>query len=105
MAKIITLRYPSECKECGTPLPAGTRARWYRHHGVYGLNCHQKQAVAPDTTAEAPEATPEGAGSALLINYGSTPIARVPGPSQEDYLCTDRGYEDWCAARTGVDRG
>lgn len=80
MAKIITLRYPSECKECGTPLPAGTKARWYRRHGVYGLDCHQKQAVASQPSQ----------------------------PSQEDYPCTDLGYEDQCAAAcglTGVDHG
>ena len=77
---IITLRRAAICRECGATLPAGVRANWYKNGAVYGLTCHSKSA-------------------------GRT-SARVD--SNEDYPCSDRGYEDQCAAACGLnpfDRG
>ena len=42
MAKTITLRYAGKCSDCGTPLPVGTRAKWYGRGRVYGLDCHDR---------------------------------------------------------------
>jgi hypothetical protein len=41
MARIITLKRAASCADCGTTLPVGTRARWYRNGSVYGLDCHE----------------------------------------------------------------
>jgi len=40
MPKTITLRRPATCAECGADLPAGTQARYYNAHHIYGLDCH-----------------------------------------------------------------
>ena len=40
MAKTITLKFAGKCRECGTDLPAGTKAKWYGRGRVYGLDCH-----------------------------------------------------------------
>jgi len=61
----ITLKRPAVCKQCGTALPAGTRAKWYRNGDVYGLDCHTR------------------------TNGPAKPI----GQSQEDWICSDAGYE------------
>lgn len=42
MAKTITLRYDGYCTECGTFLPAGTRAKYYNRRHIYGLDCHAR---------------------------------------------------------------
>ncbi len=39
-AKVITLRFPGTCKDCGAALPVGSRARWYGRGRVYGTECH-----------------------------------------------------------------
>jgi hypothetical protein len=44
MARIITLRRPDTCADCGAALPIGARARWYRNGAVYGLDCHEQKA-------------------------------------------------------------
>jgi len=40
MVKTITLKYSGYCAECSTPLPKGTRARWFGRGRVSGLTCH-----------------------------------------------------------------
>lgn len=40
MAKIIKLKYPGRCADCGARLPVGSRAKWYGRGRVYGLDCH-----------------------------------------------------------------
>lgn len=42
----ITLKRAGTCKECGTALPAGARANWYRNGDVYGYDCHPRTAQA-----------------------------------------------------------
>jgi hypothetical protein len=61
----ITLKRAAHCKQCGAALPIGSRAKWYRNGDVYGLNCHSRKSDAgPD------------------------------GYQGEDYVCSDRGYEE-----------
>lgn len=38
--KAITLQYAAQCRDCGTELPVGSRARWYGRGKVYGIGCH-----------------------------------------------------------------
>jgi len=47
MAKVITLKFAGTCKECGTELPVGTKAKWYGRGVVYGLDCHSKPVGTP----------------------------------------------------------
>lgn len=42
MARTITLRYATYCKECGTHLPVGSKAKYYGSGRVYGTECHSK---------------------------------------------------------------
>jgi len=37
---LITLQKPGVCRDCGTALPVGTRAKWYRNGATYGIDCH-----------------------------------------------------------------
>ena len=39
----ITLKHDAQCADCGAPLPAGTKARWFRNGDVYGNECHRWQ--------------------------------------------------------------
>ena len=39
----ITLKHDAVCADCGTALPAGTKARWFRNGDVYGSDCHRWQ--------------------------------------------------------------
>jgi len=38
--RIISLRYPAKCSDCGAALPAGAQARYYGPGRVYGTECH-----------------------------------------------------------------
>lgn len=69
----ITLRRPAVCKQCGASIEAGSKAKWYRNGDVYGLDCHTRR------NREAARDSYRG----------------------EDYVCSDRGYEDACAAAVG----
>jgi len=42
MAKTITLKFAGKCRDCGTILTAGEKARWYGRGVVYGIGCHAK---------------------------------------------------------------
>lgn len=42
MSRIIKLRWPAVCKDCGADLPEGTEARYYGRGKVYGVHCHDK---------------------------------------------------------------
>ena len=51
MAKrIISLRYPAVCADCGASLPAGSPARFYGRGRVYGTECH-----SPSGSGSGPE--------------------------------------------------
>jgi hypothetical protein len=41
----ITLKHDAVCAECGGPIPAGAKARWYRNGDVYGFGCHRWEVV------------------------------------------------------------
>lgn len=42
MAKrIIMLKWPATCRDCGAELEAGARARYYGRGKVYGVDCHE----------------------------------------------------------------
>lgn len=43
--KLIRLKFEGKCSDCGATLPVGEKAKWYGRGRVYGLNCHEKQAV------------------------------------------------------------
>lgn len=45
MAKVIELRFPATCRDCGAELPVGSKAKWYGKGRVYGLTCHEKPAT------------------------------------------------------------
>lgn len=42
MAKVIVLKYPAQCNDCGAELAVGTEAKWYGKGRIYGLTCHTK---------------------------------------------------------------
>jgi hypothetical protein len=44
--KIITLRYPATCRDCGAALQKGDRARYYGRGRVYGVDCHERRPAA-----------------------------------------------------------
>ena len=48
--RIINLRYPATCRDCGAPLQEGDQARYYGRGRVYGVTCHAQKA--PRLTAE-----------------------------------------------------
>ncbi len=58
MARIIALRYEAQCADCGAPLIAGDRARYYGKGRVYGVDCHSK-SESMERAAERPQALSE----------------------------------------------
>ena len=40
MVKTITLKFAGKCRDCGTTLTVGEKARWYGRGVVYGIGCH-----------------------------------------------------------------
>lgn len=44
MSRIIRLKYPAVCEECGSDLPMGTRAAYYGNGLIFGREgCHNRQ--------------------------------------------------------------
>jgi DnaJ-class molecular chaperone len=41
--RVIELRWPATCRDCGAALMAGDRARYYGRGRVYGLDCHEQK--------------------------------------------------------------
>jgi len=39
---VITLKWPTYCRQCGAPLKSGERAAFYGGNKVYGLTCHKE---------------------------------------------------------------
>ncbi len=92
MSRTIRLKYASRCADCGTHLPAGTRARWYRRGVVYGLTCHDKTTPgdAARTAYESGDRTP----GAIASHYdrrgvysGDGRLLGTTGPRCEDAPC------------------
>jgi len=48
MARTITLKFTGTCRDCGTNLAVGEKARWYGRGIVYGVDCHAKPAEFDD---------------------------------------------------------
>lgn len=46
--KVITLKYPGVCRDCGRELPKGERARWYGRGKVYCLDRNHGDAPVDD---------------------------------------------------------
>jgi hypothetical protein len=46
--RVLRLKYPATCKDCGADLPVGSRARWYGRGRVYGTECHGDSRAAAD---------------------------------------------------------
>ena len=42
MARLITLKYPATCEDCGAQLKKGQEARYYGFGRVYGASCHEQ---------------------------------------------------------------
>jgi hypothetical protein len=42
VARIIRLKYPGKCRDCGAKLEVGARARYYGRGKVYGVECHER---------------------------------------------------------------
>ncbi len=43
MSRIIRIKYPAVCEECGSTLPVGTRAAYYPNGLIYGREgCHER---------------------------------------------------------------
>lgn len=60
MASTITLNRPGVCKQCGTELAIGTKARYYGRAGMYGLDCHEDTRSAKANTTAVGEPVAEG---------------------------------------------
>lgn len=51
MSRVIRLRYPAICNECGTALAVGTRAAYYPGGLVFGREgCHDRPLDEPRPT-------------------------------------------------------
>jgi hypothetical protein len=88
--KTITLRYEATCRECGTRLPAGCKARWYGRGRVYGIGCHERTATGERTAFEAGDNSP----GAIASHYDRRGVYTVDGrmigtsgPRCEDAPC------------------
>ena len=53
MARTITLKYNATCRDCGTKLAAGERARYYGRGRVYGTECHEQKPQRQTATQRA----------------------------------------------------
>jgi len=102
MAKIITLQYAGHCADCGTELPAGTRAKWYGRGRVYGLNCHSKNGSKADYSFRNP-----GGRSALRNGKRCYPCPTCGRENMLTQADVNLGYQcDYCAdAAEGIGWG
>ncbi len=95
MAKrIIKLKYPAKCKECGADLPVGSRAKHYGPGRIYGVDCHSRNSkpLAKDQAIAAYENGEINRGrlNSILDPHGAyTPDGTKIGStcSCEDYPC------------------
>jgi hypothetical protein len=75
----ITLGSDAKCAECGAELKAGAEVNGgYRNGAVYGITCHPYRRKASGKYRR------------------NTGAVKTIGNSQEDYCCSDRGYEEQC---------
>ena len=45
MSRVITLKYPGKCAECGAELVKGATARYYGPGRIYGVECHPQRTA------------------------------------------------------------
>ena len=83
MAKTITLKFAGKCRDCGTILTAGEKARWYGRGVVYGIGGHD------DDHNDAPDA--------LGIHWDN----RRGGAVRADGACEDAPCCGCCGPNAG----
>jgi ribosomal protein L37AE/L43A len=49
--RVISLKYPATCADCGADLEVGDEARYYGRGRVYGVACHDRDRTASDAPA------------------------------------------------------
>ncbi len=89
--KYIETKFDSRCADCGSPLPAGTRVKWYwNSRKVYGIDCHTKEeSRRVQTTYEAGDMSPGSVAS----HHDPTGVYAADGQKMgstcgcEDYPC------------------
>ena len=72
MYRNLITKYDGSCADCGSELPAGSKARYYGRGRLYGVDCHEDTAktdTAPPILAALLEAA-AAAGSAY-VNYAA----------------------------------
>lgn len=80
----VKLDHEARCAECDAVLAAGTEVNGgYRNGAVYGIGCHAYRSRYA-----------KAKGGRRGVPTGSR-YAR-PDRSQEDYCCSDAGYEEQC---------
>ena len=92
--RIIKLKYPAKCRECGADLPVGSRAKYYNRNSIYGVDCHSRNSkpLTKDRAIAAYENGEINRGrlNSILNPYGAyTPDGTKIGSSCgcEDYPC------------------
>lgn len=109
--KTMLAKYAGTCQTCAKPITRGDLIYWSRYSGTRHANCHHNHNTAAAQVAPCWDCKdPNG----RLRSYGAaTPCLCDPCEakrrhadahrfdSQEDYHCSDRGYEDACAAACG----
>lgn len=88
MAKrIISLKYPATCRDCGAKLEAGARARYYGRGKVYGADCHEddREGRRPTAAKRSTRTVDDGGGRC------------------EDYPCCGHG-EGMCSRERSAER-
>jgi hypothetical protein len=81
---VINLKYASVCADCGSGLPAGTRAKYYGRGRIYGFECHRKDGSRTDKWTE-PE--PRERRPTRATFYGEHGPTTVVNCGCEDYPC------------------
>lgn len=113
--KTLTAKYPGTCMTCGQSFPKGTLIIWNGRGRASHCSC---PSAEPKTEAlylcwecKDPNGRQRNYGAATPV-YCDPCEARIrpttldyqlrhPKPTQEDYPCSDLGYEDQCAEACG----
>lgn len=82
-------KYNGKCGTCGGPIRKGAEIFWTKAGGAAHFACRYDPASANDKCYEGAAGRRDRTAAAMTI--------------QEDYPCSDRGYEDQCAAACGMD--
>ena len=93
MARIIKLRWPAVCRDCGTDLAPGIEARYYGKGRIFGVHCHDKDG---NRTSWGPSGPP--ADTAL---DGAAQIER----DRRELDATEHGPDVITGALAGITKG